>query len=219
VKGLALIGFEHSVYTRAVRMALHEKDLAYDYDEVNPFTPAGQAALVGMHPFGRVPVLRHYAFVLYETAAILGYLDDGFDAPPLWPKGAKARARVIQVEGIVDSYLYQPLVRQVFSHGVYLPHLGEPADPETVAAGLAASGTVLDALEEIAGAGLVLNGRDITRADCHLAPMIDYFAALPEARALLEARPALAHWFGAMAERGSFAQTRPDFMDRLVGTD
>lgn len=216
--GLAITGFSDSVYTRAVRLALIEKGLAHEYHEPNPFTDEGRAALMGIHPFGRVPVLQHYAFRLYETTAILGYLDDAFDGPELFPQGAKARARVLQVISIVDAYGYWPLVRQVFSHALYRPAMGEGRDEAQITAGLAASVPVLDALEEIAEGGLVLNGRDITRADCMLAPMIDCFCAVPDGQTLLGRRPALTHWFDAVCGRESFAQTRPAVLTRKENT-
>ena len=214
---LTLTGFADSVYTRAVRMALAEKGQDHAYVEVNPFTPEGQTALAGQHPFGRVPVLRHGEVSVYETVAILGYLDDAFEGPSLFPEGAEARAQVLQVESIADAYLYWPLVRQVFSHGVYRPQFGEPGDPVEVEQGLAAAGPVLDALEALAGAGPVLSGRDVTRADCHLAPMIDAFAALPQARALLDQRTALSGWFSAISARPAFTATRPAVLAAKVG--
>lgn len=214
---LTLTGFADSVYTRAARMALAEKRLSYGYVEVNPFTPEGQAALAGHHPFGRVPVLQHREVTLFETVAILSYLDEGFDGPSLFPDNAVARARVLQVESIVDAYLYWPLVRQVFSHGVYRPHSGEAGDPAEVAEGLAAAGPVLDALEALAGTGSVLTGRAVTRADCHLAPMIDAFAALPDARKMLDQRTALSGWFFSVSRRPSFLTTRPAIFAALEG--
>lgn len=215
MSGLTLTGFADSGYTRAVRMALAEKEANYAYVEVDPFTREGQVALAGQHPFGRVPVLRHREVSLYETVAVLGYVDDAFDGPSLFPKGAAARARVLQVESIADAYLYWPLVRQVFSHGVYRPQFGQAADLAEVTEGLAAAGPVLDALEALAAAGPVLSGRDVTRADCHLAPMIDAFAALPEARAMLAQRRALDAWFFAISECPSFVATRPAILTAL----
>lgn len=210
--GLCLTGLSGSVYTRAVQLALHEKDLAYEFVDVDPFTVTGQTALNGHHPFGRVPVLQHYAFELYETAAILGYLDDTFDAPVLAPKGAKARARMRQVMGIVDAYVYWPLVREVFSHGHYYAFVGEVGDPSKVARGLSEAPRVLNALEEIAAAGLILNGRDITQADCVLLPMIDCFVCVEEARAMVTDRPALSHWHDEVKGRAPAVATRPDYL-------
>lgn len=215
--GLRLTGFSDSVYTRAVRIALGEKALQCEVAEANPFTDQGKTALAGHHPFCRVPVLQHYAFELYETAAILGYLDDAFDTPSLLPNGAKARARMRQVMGIADAYAYWPLVRQVFSHGVYRPLIGEAADTATLAEGLTAAPRVLDALEEIAGGGLILNGRDITQADCLLLPMIDCFACLPEARTMLAVRPALTHWHSAVSGRPAAQSTRPGYLQTDEG--
>ncbi|MEL7081399.1 MAG: glutathione S-transferase family protein [Pseudomonadota bacterium] len=204
--GLRLSGFAPSVYTRAVRLALHEKGLGYEFDEVDPFSPEGQETLRDLHPFGRVPVLDHYAFRVFETRAILGYLEDAFDAPPLLPKGAKARARVAQVVGIMDAYGYWPMVRQVFAHGVFRPRAGAPVDAKEVVAGLAASAPVLDALEDIAAAGLVLNGREITQADCVLAPMMDAFNQFAEGNAMLDKREGPAHWFDTVSKRPAFQE-------------
>ena len=217
--GLRLTGFSDSVYTRAVRLALHEKDLPYEFSEVNPFTEEGLSALDGHHPFGRVPVLQHYAFEVYETTAILGYLDDGFDAPRLTPKGAKAAARMRQVMGIVDSYVYWPLVRQVFSHGYYRLFMGDSSNAGIVSEGLAASDLALDALEDIAAGGLILNGRDITQADCMLLPMIDCFACVDAARAKLNDRPALTHWHRAVTTRPAALATRPAYLTVEQGPD
>ena len=112
---LHLTGFCDSVYTRAVRLALAEAGAAYDCTEVDPFTPGCAAALTGLQPFGRVPVVRHGAFVLHETAAILGYVSDACAGQALMPRTPQARARVWQATGIIDSYGYLPLVRQVRS--------------------------------------------------------------------------------------------------------
>ncbi len=38
-------------------------------------TPFQSAEHLARHPFGRVPVLEHDGFMLYETQAILRYLD------------------------------------------------------------------------------------------------------------------------------------------------
>ena len=215
--GLHLTGFSDSVYTRAVRMALAEKGLAYEFSDVNPFDENVQAALAGHHPFTRVPVLRHYAFELYETAAILGYLDDAFDGPSLSPKGAKARARMRQVMGIVNAYVYWPLVRQVFGHAYYRPAAGIDGDADTITEGMGEAPRVLDALEEIASAGLVLTGRDMTQGDCMLFPMLDAFACVPEGRAMMEGRPGLEHWYTSMSTRPSALETRPAIMNKGLG--
>lgn len=207
---LRLTGFRHSVYTCSVRIALSEKGVAYAYEECDPFQPQGQEGLRALHPFGRVPVLQHEGFRLYETAAILGYVNEAFAGPELMPQGAKARARARQVIAIADSYVYQPLVRDAFSHAVYRPMLGEKGDAEVIARGLEAAPAMLDALEEIAAEGLVLQPKSDATTDGHLFAMLDYFVMVDEGQAMIAARPNLSTWFTAFAARPSAIETKPD---------
>lgn len=212
---LELHGFGPSVYAWIVRLTLREKGLSFTWREVDPFSalPPGYLAL---HPFGRVPVLVHDGFTLYETAAITRYLDEGFPGPSLQPADARARARMQQVIAIVDSYAYWPLVRQVFSHGAYLPRLGRQPDPAQYQAGLEAAPRVLAALEALAAGepgdpvGDALLGGATSLADLHLAPMIAYFAATGDGAALLAGHRRLDGWFRAFARRPAFAATHPD---------
>ena len=57
--------------------------------------------------------------------------------------------------------------------------------------------------------GLILNGSRITRADCHLAPMIDYFSQASKGAAALSRYPNLSTWFATIRNHPSVAQTRP----------
>src|SRR5436190_12009725 len=142
---LVLHGYCYSVYLRIVRLALAEKGVAYDRVEVNPFAPDVPAAYLGLHPFGRVPTLVHDGFVLYETGAITRYIDRAFPGPALQPREPRALARMDQIIGIVDSYAYWPMVRQVFAQRVFRQQSGQPFDEADVARGLAATPRVLAA--------------------------------------------------------------------------
>jgi glutathione S-transferase len=161
------------------------------------------------HPFGVVPVLIHGGFHIYETNAITRYLDAAFPDPALTPCLPSAVARMAQVIAMIDAYGYRPMVRQVFEHRVFRPANGEALDEAEVAAGLRASGKVLAALESVAAEGLVLAKGQMTLADCHLAPMLDYFTAVPEGAALLARCPALSRWWADVAERPSLIRTNP----------
>lgn len=207
-----LTGYRFSVYTRAARIALTEKGVRYDYEELDPFAPEAE----GPHRFGRVPVLRHGDFQFYETAAITGYVDAAFEGPALMPSDPKAAARVAQVAGIVDAYAYWPLVRQVYSHAVFRPAFGEPASKETIDEGLRAAPRVLAALEEIAREGLAL-GAVFTRADCHLAPMIAGFVSAPQGADMLAGCAALSDWWSRVSKRASLRETAAALPNRNAG--
>ena len=206
---LTLHSYKFSVYGRIVRMTLAERGLAYGYREVDPFAESLPADYLALQPFGRVPVLEHDGFVLYETAAITRYLDEVFEGPALQPPAPSARARLVQIVAVIDSYGYWPLVRQFFSQRVFAPLRGEVADEEEIAVGLAASRRVLGALEDLASGELFLLGSELSLADLHLAPMLAYFTAAPEGAAALAAQPKLARWWAAMRERESLKATDP----------
>ncbi len=202
---VSLTGHEFSVYTRIARMVLAEKGVAYAQIEVDPFAPlpAGYA-----HPFGKVPVLSHAGFHLYETSAITRYVDAEFRGRDLTPGDARAQARMVHVISVVDTYGYWPMVRDLFGQQVFAPRLGIAPDKARIAKGLRDTGPVLAALEQIAQEGAVLHG-PLTLADCHLAPMIACLVAAPQGVACLARHPRLGRWWAEVSERDSMVRTDP----------
>ena len=79
-------GVPPSTFTRTACMAAHEKGI--DYELVMSFP--GQVA--PMNPFCKIPVLVHGDLTLFETTAILRYLDKAFGGPKLWPEEMRAAA-------------------------------------------------------------------------------------------------------------------------------
>lgn len=204
-----LHGYRFSVYTRIARVALHEKGAGYETVEIDPFADDVPASYRDLHPFGRVPVLTHGDFTVYETGPIIRYVDAAFEGPGLTPGDARAAARMSQAMAVIDNYGYWPMVRQVFSHRVFRAHLEEPVSEKEVAAGMEASHGVLSALEHIAAEGLILTGETVTLADCHLAPMFDYFCRAPEGAEAMEGYPALTRWWGRIRDWPGLVETDP----------
>jgi len=215
---VTLHGYEHSVYSWIARLALREKNVGFDWVEVDPFAADVPAAYLALHPFQRVPVLVHDGFALYETTAITRYVDEAFPGSSLQPADPKARARMNQIVSIVDSYAYWPLVRQVFSHAVFRPRLGGMPDPAELQKGLDAAPKVLRALDDLAREDAFLVGATLSLADLHLAPMIAYFAAAEDGAALLMRYGKLARWWRVMAARRSVVETMPKVLRAPVSS-
>ena len=209
---LVLHGYYYSVYNRIARLTLAEKGVAYDRVEVNPFadTPPEYLAL---HPFGRVPTLVHDGFVLYETGAITRYIDRTFPGPALQPGTPRALARMDQQIGIIDSYGYWPMVRQVFSHRAFRTAAGRLVDEAEIAKGLLGAAKILAALEALASEPF-LAGPELSLADLHVGAMVAYFTLAPEGAALLNDYPRLARWWAPVSRRPSFAATDPGLPSR-----
>jgi len=206
-----LFGHRYSVYSWIARLAPAEKGVAHGWTEINPFDEDMPAAHLKVHPFRRVPALKHGGFVFCETDAITRHIDEAFPGPSLQANELRARARVSQIVSVVDSYGYWPLVRQVFSHGFFRPRLGRPADEAEFRKGPDASPRVLGALDALAGDGSYLFGNEVSLADVHFSPMIAYFTMAPEGPAVLATHGKLQAWWGRMVQRPSVAATRPEF--------
>lgn len=204
-----LYGYQYSVYAWIARLAMHEKGISYKWVEVNPFARDVPADYLAMHPFGRVPTLVSDDFVLFETSAITRYVDEAFPGPRLQPIDPEDRGRVSQIISVIDSYAYWPLVRQVFSHGVFRPRLRHPADPIEYQRGLEAAPLVLRTLDQLAGEGGFLVADALSLADIHLAPMIAYFISDPSGETLLKQHRRLSTWWSAMSLGTHLLDTKP----------
>jgi len=208
-ENVTLHGYRFSVYNRIARMTLHEKGTKYTRVEIDPFVPEIPASYRELHPFGKVPVLCHGDFTLFETCAITRYIDAAFAGASLTPPGPQDVARMVQAIAIMDNYGYWPMVRQVFSHRVFRPLHGQAASESEISAGLKTAVQVLDALEKIASEKRVLDGAHVTLADCHLAPMFDYFLRADEGRKIVLRYPALSAWWHSISQLPSFRETDP----------
>ena len=204
---LVLYSYRYSVYCWIVRLTLAEKQLSFTVSELHPFDK--DQAWFERSPFGMVPVLTHGDFTLYESAAICRYIDLSFPDPALVPKEPMAAAQMVQAISIIDSYGYQPMIRQVFAHRVFRPMEGLEANKDEIARGLAASAPVLKALEALCGQGFARAGGQKTLADCHLAPMFGYFSQAEEGAEMLANHPKLARWCAQLQDWDSFHDTEP----------
>jgi glutathione S-transferase len=123
-----------SPYGRAVLATFIEKNASYRLSPVGPGTFRTEPH-ISRHPFGRVPVLEHDGFMLYETQAILRYLDRVLPSPVLTPSDAKAAARMDQVMNVCDWYLFQGVCNVIGFQRVVGPRLlGLPTDETAITA-------------------------------------------------------------------------------------
>lgn len=204
---LELHGFRYSVYVRIAAMALLEKKLDWTHVEVDPFVDPIPESYLALHPFGRIPTLVHDGFVLYETSAIIRYVDEAFPGLSLQPVDPKKRARMNQIIGVVDSYAYWPMVRQVFAQRVFCRAMGWPVDEAAITDGIAKSAKALAALEALAEGGPFLVGGSLSLADLHLGAMVAFFIMAPEGRAELSRHPKLCEWWSASSARPSLVES------------
>ena len=196
-----------SPFARAVLVTLEEKGAAYRVAPVVPGTLRTPEHLA-RHPFGRIPVLDHGAFRLYETAAILRYIDRAVPEPRLTPADARSAGLMDQLRNINDWYLFQGVANVIAFQRIVGPRLmGLTADEAAVAAAMPKAHAVFDELARLLGEGPYFAGEALTLADALLAPQMDFLAATPEWQPLTANAPNLRGWMHRMNARPSMAAT------------
>ena len=102
-----IIGSSRSTYTRVVRMVCEEKGIEYVLSEAE----LGAPELFAIHPFGKMPVMRHGDVELFESKAIAAYLDRRFPGPTVFPSdpllGALTEQWVSLVNTVIDRVVSQ----------------------------------------------------------------------------------------------------------------
>jgi glutathione S-transferase len=193
-----------SIFPRRVRVALREKRLAYEDVLVDlPNGGTRTPEFLRLNPFGQVPVLDDDGVVLYESLAILEYLEERRPEPPLLPKGLAARARARQFMHASGDYFAGPLKRWLTR--VFAPEsTWDRADQERAAGEMAAH---LDVLErELAGREYLAG--TFSLADVAYVPLVCDLE-LCGLESLAAARPAVHGWILRLNARESVATTRP----------
>ena len=198
-----IIGSKRSTYTWAVCMVCQEKGIDYTLTEVALDAPELRA----IHPFGKMPVLRHGDLALFESAAIAGYLDRSFDGPKLFPSDPRRLALTEQWVSFVNTVVDRTFVR-TYLYAYIATSDGKPdrAAIDRVMPEVRAQLAVLD--RAAAPTGHLVD--DIfTYADIDLLPILDRLKLAPEgAQALAEASN-LAAYLARHAARPSFVRTTP----------
>lgn len=196
-----------SPFARAVLATLEEKGASYRLAPVMPGT-MGSPEHLARHPFGRVPALEHDGFVIYETQAILRYLDRVLPLPALTPTDAKRAARMDQVMNINDWYLFQGVGNVIIFHRVIGPQLlGLKPDEAAIEGAMPKARTVFAELARLLGEQSFFTGDAISLADLLVAPAVAFFTATPEWAELGAPRPNLVAWLARMEARPSMQAT------------
>src|SRR6201989_2583793 len=125
-----LYGFPRSVYVQMAGIVLTHHEVAYAFYDLE--TEMNTPAHLALHPFERVPILRHGDFILFETGAIVGYVDEVFGSCRLTPGDPQLRARMNQWISAVNGYYYPYLIYHVSHECNVFPHLGISSDEKCV---------------------------------------------------------------------------------------
>lgn len=205
-------GIPGSPFVQAVLMGLEEKGRSWRLEVLSPMASKSPEHLA-RHPFGRMPAVEHGDFKLYETQAVLRYLERLYPSPSLIPADPQKAARMDQIMGINDWYLMPQIGVPIVFPKVVAPKLGFPADESRIVEAMPKAEVCIGELARLLGEQDFLAGDSLSLADLMVAPQLSLLRQCEEGRALLDRRPALKAWLERMEARPSMVATS---WDRLL---
>jgi glutathione S-transferase len=153
-------------------------------------------------------VLKHDGCLLYETQAILRYLDRVLPKPALTPADPRRASRMDQVMNVNDWYLYQGVGTVIVFHRVIGPRLmGLTPDEAAIAAAMPKALAVFNELAHLLGEQRYFAGDAISLADLMVAPAVELFTATPEWSVLGAPHANLESWLARMQALPSMQAT------------
>jgi glutathione S-transferase len=204
-----LYGVPPSPYVRGAALGFEEKGQPFRMKALGP-NEMKSPSYLKRNPFGRVPVLAHGDFELYETQAILRYLDRVLPGPSLTLQDPRAEARMNQLCGITDWYVMPHVTMGIGFGRLVAPRLGLPVDESKIEASIPQAKVCIAEIAALLGDQLFLAGDRISIADLLVGPHLSFFALTAESDAILGPHRALSAWIGRMNARPSFQNTKPE---------
>jgi glutathione S-transferase len=207
---IEIIGVPQSNFVWLTRIACAEKGVPHS---VTPAMAHGPE-VAAIHPFGKVPAMRHGDLTLFESRAICAYIDRAFDGPALVPTDPVGAAVTEQYVSLVNTGFDPVCVRQ-YLLGYFFPGTpdGSP-DRARIDAAIPQMETQIAWLETRLAARPHLAGEAFSLADIYLVPILFYLGKAPESAAMLGRAPATSAYLDRMLARPSVASTVPPPMPR-----
>ena len=200
-----IIGSIRSTYTRTACMVCEEKGIEYTLTERLLHAPEIRA----IHPFGKMPVLRHGEVALFESVAIATYLDRSFPAPLVFPSDPHHAALTEQWVSLVNTVMDPTLIRTYLYAYIAPKTTDGESDRAAIDAVLPALREQIAVLDKAVAKTGYLVGDQFTFADINLLPILYRVRQFPEGAAAVAAATHLARYYDRHAQRPSFQRTTP----------
>jgi glutathione S-transferase len=201
-----------SPYSWRVWLALEHLGIPYELKVIS-FSEKDQLKpeFVALNPRHQVPTIAHDGFALWESLAILEYLDEIVPARRLYPGTPQERARIRRLAREDEEHLDRKCLTPIYDE-LYMKPAGTPPDEARLE----------DARRQLAGEldyfgrelrGAFLAGEAPTAADFVLYPDIAYVkrigAKKPESKLAGILPPPIAQWAARIEALPYFEKTFP----------
>jgi len=192
-----------STYSRRVLITLIEKQIPHELVVVDLVARKHrEQPFLSLNPYGRVPTLEEDGFTLYESTAILSYLEAMRPSPALVPSDARRRALVDMHMKLCDLQLTRHADVITFpKRFLRKERWNEPA----MSAAKVEIEKHLSILDRQLHARKFLVAEQFTLADVCYAPFLEFLPLME-----ISPPPAVNAWTERLLARPSVVQTRPE---------
>ena len=191
-----------STFCRRVHLALLEKGIDWDHEVVDMAKGAHRKPeYLAISPYGRVPALQDGGLTLYESTAILGYLESIHPEPTLVPSDLGQKAKMWMYIKACDLQFARPTGTIIF------PKRFIPEDKWRKDEMAKASKTIqrhLSVIEPVLDGQAFMMGEQFTLADVCYLPFLQFLPILD-----VEVPPNIERWSKALFDRPTAQKTIP----------
>jgi glutathione S-transferase len=202
---LKIIGGPRSNFVWVTRIVCAEKGVPYTLVPVMPHSPEVDA----IHPFGKIPVMRHGDVTLAESRAICAYIDRVFEGPSLVPSDPVAASEVEQWVSIICTHIDPLWQRQYLAAYVFPGTADDSPDRIRIDAAIPKMAPQFAVMDRAVGKTGQLVGTSFTLADAYFTPILHYMSMRPESSALLRETAHLPGYLDRQLARKSVHDTVP----------
>jgi glutathione S-transferase len=197
---MKLYGHPGSICTNRVVFALAEKSVEPEFVVVDLAKGEHKVpAHLARHPFGMLPVLEDGDVSLYESRAIIRYLDDKLPGTRLTPRGPASRAAMEQWISVEQSYASPP-VGEIVKQKFLVPAQGGEIDVDALDRAKHGISSALDVIGKTLDGCPYLAGQMFSLADLSLAPVIMMLFVTGDGGLVLK-RPSVSAWWDRVSAR------------------
>jgi glutathione S-transferase len=200
-----IIGVPQSNFVWVVRMVCEEKGVPYDLTPARPHSTEVDA----IHPFGKIPAMRHGDVCLCESKAIATYIDRSFSGPKVIPDDPRGAAETEKWVSLINTQIDPIMVRQYLLNYVFPKTADGTPDRKAIDAALPAMQSQINVLDRAVSTSGHLAGNGFTLADIDLLPILYYLQKFPEGDAMVKGAKNLAAYFATHSERPCYKATIP----------
>jgi glutathione S-transferase len=217
MSGMIVHGIPGSPYVRAALLTLEEKGAEYKLNAM-AFGTLKQEPHLSRHPFGRIPAFEHDGWMLYETRAIMRYVDAVVPGPRLQPEEPRAAARMDQLMNITDWYLMPQVSATITFNRVVASRVNRPVNEDAVVKAIPNARMCIGEISRLLDGHPWMAGDVISLADLLLASHLSMFAQAPEGAQILQEHENLRSWLARIEARPSMVATTWDkLLERSTG--